>query len=90
MGQPGELLGKPLPGEPLEALRRLTRIVDRPKRVCLVALMSVGKLFYEHLEELMPEDMPARIDAERLRTTWLKERQDVWIAPPERGLCRTP
>jgi hypothetical protein len=42
--------------------------------------MSVGKMYYKHLDELCPQDMPARAAAIRLRTTWLKERGDVWLA----------
>jgi hypothetical protein len=41
--------------------------------------MSSGKVFYKHLEELSEGDMAARVAANRLRTTWLKERQeDRW------------
>jgi hypothetical protein len=36
---------------------------------------ELGKL----LGELSPEDMPARAAANRLRTTWLKERRHVWL-----------
>jgi hypothetical protein len=45
--------------------------------------MSNGKVFYKHVEGLSEEDMPARIAANRLRTTWLKERLDGWIGPGE-------
>ena len=45
----------------------------------LVALMSMGKIFYKRLSELSPNDMPARAAANRLRTTWLRERRDVWL-----------
>ncbi len=41
--------------------------------------MSGGKVSYKHVEELSEKDMPARIAANRLRTTWLKERQDGWL-----------
>ena len=44
----------------------------------LVALMSGGKVLYKRLEELSPNDMPARIAANRARTGWLKERRDAW------------
>jgi hypothetical protein len=49
----------------------------------LVALMSLGKVYYKRLDELCPDDMPARIAAIRLRTTWLKERGDVWLPQEE-------
>jgi hypothetical protein len=48
-----------------------------------VALMSNGKVSYKHVEGLTQEDMPARVAAKRLRTTWLKERLDGWLAPGE-------
>ena len=41
--------------------------------------MSMGKIFYKRLSELSPNDMPARAAANRLRTTWLRERRDVWL-----------
>jgi hypothetical protein len=40
-------------------------------------LMSMGKVYYKHLDELCPDDMQARAAANRLRTTWLKERGDA-------------
>jgi hypothetical protein len=78
-GQLGRLLGEPLPGEPPAVLERLAEEDRRQAEDGLVALMSVGKVYYKHLDELCPEDMPARTAAIRLRTTWLKERGDVWL-----------
>ncbi len=75
-GQLARLLGEPLPGEPPAALERLASEDQRQAEEGLVALMSGGKVSYKHLDELCPEDMPARIAANRLRTTWLKERLD--------------
>lgn len=85
-GQLEELLGDPLPGESPEALRRLAYEDCRQAEEGLVALMSGGKLSYKTLEELSQEDMPARIAAERLRTAWLKKRQDGWLAHGEGAL----
>jgi hypothetical protein len=78
-GQLARLLGEPLPGEPPAALERLASEDRRQAEEGLVALMSGGKVFYKHLEELSPEDRPARIAANRARTTWLKERRDGWL-----------
>ena len=75
-GQLARLLGEPLPGEPPAALERLALEDQRQAEEGLVALMSGGKVSYKHLDELCPEDMPARMAANRLRTTWLKERLD--------------
>jgi hypothetical protein len=82
-GQLAELLGEALPGEPAAALERLACEDRRQAEEGLVALMSMGKVSYKHLDELSPKDMPARAAANRLRTTWLKERRDGWLA---RGL----
>ena len=82
-GQLARLLGQPLPGEPPAALERLVLEDQRQAEEGLVALMSGGKVSYKHMDELCPEDMPARIAANRLRTTWLKERQDGWLGRGE-------
>jgi hypothetical protein len=60
-------------------LERLASEDRRQAEEGLVALTSGGKVFYKHVDELCPEDMPARIAANRVRTTWLKERQDGWL-----------
>ena len=75
-GQLAELLGEALPGEPTAALERLADEDRRQAQNGLVALMSVGKVSYKRLDELSPNDMPARAAANRSRTTWLKERRD--------------
>jgi hypothetical protein len=77
-GQLARLLGEPLPGERPAALERLAEEDRRQAEDGLVALMRLGKVYYKRLEELGPEDMPARAAANRLRTTWLKDRGDVW------------
>jgi hypothetical protein len=78
-GQLARLLGEALPGEPPATLQRLASEDRREAEEGLVALMRNGKVFYKHVERLSEEDMPARIAANRLRTTWLKERQDGWL-----------
>ena len=78
-GQLARLLGEPLPGEPAAALRRLCSEDQRQAEEGLVALMSRGKISYKHVEELSPEDRPARLAANRARMTWLKERRDGWL-----------
>ncbi len=78
-GQLTELLGEALPGEPSAALERLAYEDRRQAQAGLVALTGAGKVFYKHLDELAPKDMPARTAANRLRTTWLKERRDGWL-----------
>ncbi len=78
-GELARLLGEALPGEPPAALERLASEDRRQAEEGLVALMRGGKVYYKHLEELCPEDRPARIAANRARTTWLKERRDGWL-----------
>jgi hypothetical protein len=82
-GQLAGLLGEPLPGESPAALRRLAFEDQRQAEVGLVALMRGGKVSYKPLGELCPEEMPAREAANRLRETWLKERQDGWLGRGE-------
>jgi len=79
-GQLAELLGEALAGEPSAALRLLAVEDQRQAEEGLVALTSNGKVYYKPLDELVEGDMAARIAAIRLRETWLKERQDRWLA----------
>jgi hypothetical protein len=78
-GQLASLLGEPLPGELPALLNKLAAEDRRQAEGGLVALMSGGKTSYKHIADLEPDDMPARIAANRLRTTWLKERRDGWL-----------
>lgn len=79
-GQLVQLLGEPLPGESAAALRRLDEEDRRQAEQGLVAVMRNGEVSYKHVEELAEGDMLARVAANRLRTTWLKERRDGWLA----------
>src|SRR5918995_1859264 len=78
-GQLAELLGEAFAGEPSEALRRLASEDQRQAEEGLVALTSNGKVYYKPVEDLVEEDMAARVAAIRLRETWLKERRDRWL-----------
>jgi hypothetical protein len=78
-GQLAKLLGEPQPGESPAALRRLASEDQRQAEEGLVALMSGGKFFYKHVDELSQADVPTRIAANRARTAWLKERRDGWL-----------
>ena len=78
--QLAKMLGEPLAGEPPAEMLRLASEDRRQAEEGLVALMSNGEVFYKHLEDLSEGEMPARIAATRLRTAWLKERQeDSWF-----------
>jgi hypothetical protein len=78
-GQLVGLLGEALAGEPPAALRRLAREDQRQAEEGLVALTSNGNVYYKRVDELNEGDMEARIAADRLRTSWLKERRDGWL-----------
>jgi len=82
-GQLAKLLGAPLPGEHSAQLQQLVAHDQTQAERGLVALMSGGDTVYKPLEDLQPEDMPARIAANRLRVTWLKERRDEWLGRGE-------
>jgi hypothetical protein len=82
-GQLARQLGEPLPGELPAILKKLAAEDRRQAERGLVALTSGGKTFYKDIDDLAPEDMPARIAANRLRTTWLKERRDQWLGRGE-------
>jgi hypothetical protein len=79
-GQLGRLLGEPIAGESSSALERLADADRSQAQEGLVALMRNGRTTYKRVEELREEDMPARAAADRLRSTWLKERRDGWLA----------
>lgn len=78
-GQLARQLGEPLPGEMPAALRKLAAEDRRQAEEGLVALMSNGKISYKRVADLTYEDLPTRLAASRLRTTWLKERMDGWL-----------
>ena len=65
------------------ALGRLVSEDRRQAEEGLVALMRGGKVSYKRLDALISEDGPARVAANRARTTWLKERRDGWISTKE-------
>lgn len=51
----------------------------------LVALLRGGKVSYKRLDDLTREDRPARIAANKLRSTWLKEQRDGWLVSQSVG-----
>ena len=79
-GQLAKMLGEPLLGEPPEALRQLAREDQRQAEEGLVTLANGTNTIYKRIDELTREDMSAREAAKTMRTTWLKERRDGWLA----------
>ena len=83
-GQLARMLGEPLPGELRAEMLRLASEDRNQAEEGLVALMSDGKVFYKHLEDLSLGDVPARIAANSSRKMWLKERQEArWFGVGE-------
>lgn len=68
-------LGAPLRGESSEELRLMAREDERMAEEGLVELLEDGELSCKRLEELAPRNLPARLEAEDARTSWLVERQ---------------
>ena len=76
-GRLGFALRTTLPGESREELDRLIEEDRRLAQTGLVSLVAEdGTVSHKHVDELTPEDMPARQRAEVARLDWLMERTD--------------
>src|SRR5918995_7379098 len=76
-GRLGYALRTTLPGEPREELDRLIEEDRRQAQAGLVSLVAEDcAISHKHVDELTPEDMPARRRAETARLDWLLERTD--------------
>ena len=76
-GKLGYALRTTLPGESREELDRLIEEDRRLAQTGLVSLVAEdGTVSHKHVDELTPEDMPARQRAEVARLDWLMERTD--------------
>lgn len=66
-----------LPGESRQELNRLAEEDRRLAQAGLVSLVADdGSISHKHVDELTPEDMPARRRAETARFDWLMQRTD--------------
>ena len=75
VGLVGRLLGRPLPSESGEDLRRFAE-EDRERAVRgLVQLRLGDSVWWKPLHELTPEDRPARLEAQRVFASWLSDRR---------------
>lgn len=75
-GQLARTLVRALPTESREEIDRIALEDRRRAEKGLVELGSEeGRLFYKHIDDLLPEDRQARIRAELARIEWLLERQ---------------
>ena len=74
-GKLAKAIGKALPGESPQDLEQMAR-EDRSKaEEGLVSLLWVGgQLSYKHIDKLTPENLLARLEAEREQVNWLMGR----------------
>jgi hypothetical protein len=73
-GKLAKAIGKALSGESPQDLEQMAR-EDRSKaEEGLVSLLWGGQLSYKHIDELTPENLLARLEAEREQVNWLMGR----------------
>lgn len=75
-GKLAKAIGKALPGESPQDLQDLARDDQSKAQKGLVALLwsGGGTLSYRHIDELTPENLLARLEAEREQINWLMGR----------------
>jgi hypothetical protein len=75
-GQLAKMLGTALPGESPQELQRLAEEDRLRAKEGLVALSGPGEqISYKRLDDLVPEDRPARLQAEWMQSEWIRERR---------------
>ena len=73
-GKLAKAIGNALLGESPQDLEGMAR-EDRSKaEEGLVTLLWGGQLFYKHIDELTPENLLARLEAQRAQVNWLMGR----------------
>ena len=73
-GKLAKVIGKALPGENPRDLEQMAR-EDRSKaEKGLVSMLWGGQLSYKHVDNLAPENLLARLEAERAQVNWLVGR----------------
>src|SRR5215210_7341672 len=73
-GKLAKAIGKALPGESPQDLEQMAR-EDRGKaEEGLVSMLWGGQLSYKHVDKLTPENLLARLEAEREQVNWLMGR----------------
>ena len=73
-GQLGRALGLALPGESQEELERIAEEDRLKAEEGLVELRSGDEVWYKHIDEIIRDDRPARIESENARAAWIQER----------------
>ena len=73
-GKLAEALGHALPGESQEELERIAAEDQRMAQEGMVSLKIGEEIHHKHIDELTPDDRPARLAAEQVEVAWLMER----------------
>ena len=73
-GKLAKAIGKALPGESPQDLEQMARQDRSRAEEGLVSLLRGGQLSYKHVDELAPENLLARLEAEREQVNWLMGR----------------
>ena len=86
-GKLAHALGKALPGESPQDLEQMAREDQRQAEEGLVTLLWGGQFSHKHIDELTPENLLARLEAERAQVNWLVGRlQSLQEAAEARGV----
>ena len=73
-GKLAKAIGKALPGESPQDLEQMAREDQSKAEEGLVSMLWGGQLSYKHIDELIPENLLARLEAEREQVNWLMGR----------------
>jgi hypothetical protein len=74
-GHPAKQLGGPQPTESAADLERCAREDKERAELGLVQLRQGDHVWWRHVDELTENDRMARLEAERVLTGWLMDRQ---------------
>ena len=73
-GKLAHAIGKALPGESPQYLEQMAREDQRQAEEGLVTLLWGGKFSHKRIDQLTPENLLARLEAERAQVNWLMGR----------------
>ena len=73
-GKLAHAIGKALPGESPQDLEQMAREDQRQAEEGLVTLLWGGQFSHKHIDQLTPENLLARLEAERAQVNWLMGR----------------
>jgi hypothetical protein len=75
-GSLARAIGNPLPDESATELERIAQEDQQRAEQGLVELRSGDRVWYKHLDELLPKDRIHRAEAEMARIDWLQARMN--------------